>query len=208
MKQVETSEIEGSETIEVGEMQEEESVREGEEPDSTIEGERTRGTSSMEEVEMTGGEGSTVEMKTTVDETTSNDQDQDTTLTRTAPLSADIPNPVSSPRPSSPTISSALSPIRVQSPKPTSRSKQVRILTPPRPPPLSPIATPPPLASSGVEGRERRDRSSSILEYDEKFFPPTSQRVREMDWEGIRRGREEQEEEGDDDEEEGGELVE
>lgn len=117
----------------------------------------------------------------------SNGQDPDQDSASTAPTHTS-PNlsALSSPRPSSPTL-----PIQPALPS----RKSVRIQTPP-PPPLSPIATPPPL----LEGRERRDRSSSILEYDEKFFPPQSQRVRGIDWEGLRRGREEEDEE---DQEEG-----
>jgi hypothetical protein len=50
------------------------------------------------------------------------------------------------------------------------------------------------------EGEARGQRSSSILEYDEKFFPPTSQRVREVDWDMIRKARAEEEEDEEDDE--------
>jgi len=43
------------------------------------------------------------------------------------------------------------------------------------------------------------------LEYDEKFFPPQSQRVRGIDWESLRRGREEDQEDEEEDQEVGDE---
>ncbi|GAA5931517.1 uncharacterized protein JCM15063_001490 [Sporobolomyces koalae] len=64
------------------------------------------------------------------------------------------------------------------------------------PPPTTSIPTPPRLHSFELEeaeneggryGRRTRERSSSILEYDQKFFPPTSQRVRQIDWDLIRK---------------------
>ncbi|GAA6006479.1 hypothetical protein JCM11491_004978 [Sporobolomyces phaffii] len=91
------------------------------------------------------------------------------------------------------------------------RPRTVRIVTPPpvpspassSPSPTTRIQTPPlrrDLDKGGAaEGDEpgRRERSSSILEYDEKFFPPTSQRVREVDWDMVRRSRDEDEDEDD-----------
>ncbi|GAA5947452.1 hypothetical protein JCM3765_001683 [Sporobolomyces pararoseus] len=90
---------------------------------------------------------------------------------------------------------------------PTAR-RTVRILTPPPVPSPQPSSSPlssppadqvttPPRVDGADEAAEDEDgraqRSSSILEYDEKFFPPTSQRVREVDWEMIRKAREEEE---------------
>lgn len=106
----------------------------------------------------------------------------------------------------------------VDSPPPTTvtttttdhtRRRTVRILTPP---PISSTTvstpSPSPLPRSSVDdtnGKEqvqeeerRRERSSSILEYDEKYFPPTSQRVREVDWEMVRKSREEENDEDED----------
>ncbi|GAA5903888.1 uncharacterized protein JCM6883_002016 [Sporobolomyces salmoneus] len=92
------------------------------------------------------------------------------------------------------------------------RRRTVRIQTPPPLPsssPLSPLQSDriptPPLPRTHSNDQEddageeeddsmmgRGERSSSILEYDEKFFPPTSQRVREVDWEMVRKAREEE----------------
>lgn len=98
------------------------------------------------------------------------------------------------------------------------RARTVRILTPPRPP--SPSPSPSPSSSpcraeptelvqpddarneDGDRGGRRRERSSSILSYDEKFFPPTSQRVREVDWDMVRKAREEAEAEEEEEEDE------
>jgi len=103
-------------------------------------------------------------------------------------------------------------------PAPTKTRRSVRIQTPPplpssslSPPPTDRIPTPPPLnsrlrspgaanAEDGEDGEARGQRSSSILEYDEKFFPPTSQRVREVDWDMIRKARAEEEEDEEDEE--------